>query len=157
MALAAVVPGGVFQTPAGQIVNLDLGDPTLFYLNGGPVLAVQPHPGAFTLTTSISSPTIVSGQQMTVDVGHPDGVQLSQAPELTVVAAGGATPLTLSLGDDATLQVLLSSIDPCATGVSFYGTTYTDLWVNSNGDVSFTMGHTTFTATSPTAQWPTPT
>lgn len=153
VAFAPVVPGGVLQTPGGQIVNLNLSDPSLFYLNGGPVLSLLPHPGAFTLTTALPAPTLASAQQLTTDVGHPDGFQLSQVPELTIVTPGVGTPLTLALGDDDNTQVLLSATDPCATTVSFYGTTYTDLFVNSNGDVSFTQGHTDFSASS--AEWQT--
>ena len=85
VALAPVIAGGVLQTPAGQLVNLDLADPSLFFLNGGAAAWLQPHPGSFSLNTSAGAPTLISGQQMTADPGHPEGFQLSQAPEVTIL------------------------------------------------------------------------
>ncbi len=82
---AALVPGGVFQTPGGQLVNLDLSHPSLFFTNGGVAPSLMPHPGAFTLMTSLGMPAVVTGQQVTMDPGHADGFQLSQAPQVTVL------------------------------------------------------------------------
>ena len=154
IAYAPAVPGGVLTTAGGQIVNLNIFDPSLVYLNGGSVLSLAPHPGALSIPVTFPSPLVGSAQQMTMDAGHADGFQLSQVPEVTIVTGGVApTPMTLTLGDDATVQVVLSTTNPCAATVSFYGTAYSDFYVNSNGDVSFTSGHTDFTATS--GEWQT--
>lgn len=147
----AAAVAAALTTPGGQQVNLDITDPSFSSFNGGApnfggLLNLQPHPGSFSFP--VPTGTIFSGsaQQVVADATHPDGFQLSQAVQLNISAGGASLPL--SLGDDATTQVILSAQPLCATaGVMFYGTSYSDMYVNSNGDVSFTVGHTDFTAT----------
>lgn len=152
--LSRVIPAAI-TTVGGQQVNIDVFDPSLFNFNGGVpnfggILNLQPHPGTFSFAPPTGATFSGSAQQLSTDAGHPDGFQLSQPVELNVIAAGGSQ--TLSLGDDATVQVILSGSPLCANaGIIFYGTTYNDINVNSNGDVSFTAGHTDFTATA--AEW----
>ena len=154
---SAAVPNAL-ATGGGQIVNVNIGDPSLFNFNGPPatfagLLNLQPHPGAFTFAVPTAAPLLASGQQLAIDVAHPDGFQLSQAVEANVTSGGGGTPQTLALPDDGNVNILLTATHPCPTSISFYGTTYTDLYVNSNGDVSFTAGHGDFSATS--GEWQT--
>ena len=148
---ASVIPAppGIV-TPGGQRVNLNLADPTIQTFNGGPGLSLTflPHPGAFSVPVSSGSPFVAGAQQAVTDPGHPDGIQLSQPCELNIVAAGS---LTLSLGDDATIQLFVASLPLCGSNITFYGTSYTDFHVNSNGDVSFTGGSTDFNPTS--SEW----
>ncbi len=144
-----------FTTAAGQLVNVDIAHPSIFSFNGGAptlagVLNPMPHPGAFSFLVPTGSLLLASAQQLTVDPGHADGFELSQPVEANISAA---TTLNLTLGDDATTQVFLQTAQLCATSVDFYGTTYTDFHVNSNGDVGFTMGSTDFTATA--VEWQT--
>lgn len=151
IALTAAVGGGVFTTAGGQVVNLDLTHPSLFYLNGGAVMSTIPHPGSFTLPIVIPTTLTGSGQQLCTDPGHPDGFQLSQCPTVNATAAGSAQALTL--GDDNFVQVFLQGQPTCANAVSFYGTTYTDFFVESNGGLRFVSGSGDFTATS--GEWQT--
>lgn len=147
VAFTGSVSGGIATTAGGQIVNLDITHPSAFYLNGGAAPSLVPHPGSFALP--LSAPFALTGcaQQMVSDVGHPDGFQLSHAPELTAVAPTPG-PQVLTLGDDDNVQMFLAGPPLCGTSVSFYGTTYFDFFVASNGGVTFTLGTNDFTATS---------
>lgn len=145
---------GFLTTPGGQRVNIDLSHPSIFSFNGGVptfagVLNLVPHPGSFTFSVPTGNAIVAAGQQLATDPGHPDGFELSQSAEINIVAGGSSLPVTLP--DDGNVQVMLQTTQLCATSVDFYGTTYTDLYVNSNGDVSFTQGHSDFTATS--SEW----
>ncbi len=144
-------------TAGGQQVNLDTTHPSLFNFNGPPatwagLLNLVPHPGAFTYAVPTASAFLGSAQQMAVDATHPDGFQLSQPIEINVVSGSGSVGLTLP--DDGNVQIALAGSPLCANnGITFYGTVYNALYVNSNGDVSFTIGHGDFTATS--SEWQT--
>lgn len=145
---SAVIPAPPgLVTPGGQRVNVNLTDPTFQTLNGGPGLNLvfAPHPGAFTIPVSFNSGLTVTGQQAATDPGSVDGIALSQPCQLDVVAGA---PVALTLGDDDNTQVFLQGNPVCGNSVTFYGTVYTDIFVNSNGDVSFGSGHTDFSATS---------
>ena len=142
-------------TLTANVVNIDINDPTLFNFNGGAgtfagILNLQPHPGAFSFPIPTGATLTASAQQLAIDGTNPDGFVLSQAPQLDVVAGASITTTNI---DDGFNQIILSGSPLCATGVQFYGTTYTDLYQGSNGDVTFTAGSTDFTATS--GEWQT--
>ncbi len=142
-------------TLAANTVNIDPANPTLFSFNGGPgtfagLLNPQPHPGAFSYAVPTNSPLTAAAQQLVLDATNPDGFVLSQAPQLNIVT--GAT-LTTTNVDDGFNQILLTGSPLCGSGVQFYGTSYTDLYQSSNGDVTFTAGSSDFTATS--GEWQT--
>ncbi|MAG55347.1 MAG: hypothetical protein CMJ83_03565 [Planctomycetes bacterium] len=135
-----------FLTGGGQAVNVNLASPSLFFLNGGAVLTLTtPYPGAFTLPVASPAPVVASAQAIHIAPGNPESFALSQGSQLDVTT--GST-LTLLLGDDATQQVFFAAAPLCFGGtVAFYGAGYSDFFVNSNGEVSFTAGSTDFTAT----------
>ncbi len=149
VAFAPTVAGGIGTTAGAQVVNLNIGDPSFFFLNGGSIGLLIPHPGTFAMPLTTPNVLTASGQQMVTDAGHPDGFQLSQAPELTVTVGSGSTPVTLQ--DDNFVQMMLPGPPLCGTTVDFYGTTYTDFFVESNGGVTFQMGSGDFTATA--SEW----
>ncbi len=142
-------------TGGGQQVNINTTDPTLFNFNGpqatfAGLLNLQPHPGAFTFNIPTGTPFTGSAQQLTVDGASVDGFVLSQGSQLTITTGGSITP---TQSDDGTNQIFIQGAPLCGTGIDFYGTTYTDFYQNSNGDVSFTAGSTDFSATS--GEWQT--
>jgi hypothetical protein len=148
---AALRPG-LLVTAGGQVVNLDSGHPTLTWLNSGSAVpSLLGHPGTVATAFSLPVPLTASAQQLVLDPGHQDGFSLSQGVELQVSPPTG---LPLPLQDDATIRIDLGAPPLCYGGtVTFYGTSYTELFVNSNGDVSFTQGHGSFLPTL--LQWTT--
>lgn len=86
--LAAVVPigGGGISTPNGQLVNVNLWSPSLFWFNtNSPVMQVVPFPGTINIAlTTPGAPLTASMQMLIVDASHPDSFSLSQAPQLNV-------------------------------------------------------------------------
>ena len=88
--------------------------------------------------------------QLAIDAGNPDGFTLSQAPELTVTTGG---TLTFNHADDGFIQAFINAAPLCGTSVDFYGTSYTDIFSQSNGWASFVSGSTAFVATA--AEWQT--
>jgi hypothetical protein len=144
-------------TAGGQQVNVDINHATLFNFNGGVpnfagLLNLLPHPGAFSFAVPTGAPILASAQQLVVAPAHPDGFDLSQACEVDI-QAGGSTPMTPTLPDDGSVQIILSTLNPCATTISMYGTSYTDLHVCSNGWINFSAGNSGFTPTY--LQWAT--
>ena len=72
---------GALPTPGGQIVNLDLTDPTLTFVLGlGFVVPFAPISSSF----SIGSPGILSAQLLVLDPGLADGLALSALNTLVV-------------------------------------------------------------------------
>ena len=138
-------------TGGGQQVNVDINHPSLFNFNGGTpnfagLLNILPHPGAFSFAVPTGAPILASAQQLVVSAAHADGFDLSQACEVDI-QPGGSTPMVVTLPDDGSVQVLLSALNPCSTSIAMYGTSYTDLYVCSNGWINFTAGNSDFTAT----------
>jgi hypothetical protein len=76
-------------------------------------------------------------QSAHVAPSHPDGIALSQASQLDIIATGSTT--ALPLGDDVVQLVQFSQPPYCGamSSITFYGTSYTYFWVNSNGEVQF--------------------
>lgn len=70
------------------------------------------------------------------DPGHPDSFDLTAANTYTLNACEGTD---LGLGDDAFVQLFLNSWT-----FPFYGTTYTDVFVGSNGFVTMGSGDDDF-------------
>jgi hypothetical protein len=139
---------GGFALSDGQIVNLDLSNPTLTSIFGG----FQPVSGSQSLPfVTPTSPVDLVTQLGVVDVATASGWSLSAAVELDVEACNAGS-VTHGLGDDSFVAVPLGpgTGHSCVTGVSFYGTTYSTVFINSNGSVSMTGGSTEFQS-SPSA------
>ena len=76
----------------------------------------------------------LSAQMVALDFTSPTGLSLSQASQLTGIPSG---TITLPNADDTTYIVNVTTGPLCAVGpVAFYGTTYTELTVSTNGLVS---------------------
>ncbi len=126
---------------------------TSSFHTGGPVTGSLPvglGVGANPFTVTVNAP-LASGslQAGAADPADPDGVALSAA--CTFAAGSPVGPLVLNLLDDNFTSIVFGAPSPVcfpATSVTFYGTSYTEVFINSNGDVSFTMGHMDFTATA---------
>ena len=134
---------GGFVTPGGQILNLDLFTTTLYYFTTG-----SPTPGypasAGNLQVPFAapmSPIIVSMQMVVVDGSTTDGFRVSQAGQADVVGDLCSTGVSVSLGDDDSVAMVLGA------PFSFAGTSYTELYVGSNGSMTFGSGNTDFSPT----------
>jgi hypothetical protein len=140
---AATSPlGGMgFMTSGGQIVNLDLTG-GLSFINGGAGPFLVPHPGAFTIPFGMPPGLLASLQQLVVDPTIIDTVRLSQACQLQEQLL--PFPIAGPVGDDVALSVTL----PCGTQ-AFYGTSYTNFHVITNGNVQLGTAAAS-TAFSPT-------
>ncbi len=141
--------------PVGQILNLDLANPNKILLNN----MFQTTWPATSWNTSVTAPPLpmtLSAQFAIVNPLVPGSIALSAANQMTVIPCNNNT-LPLTLGDDDSVSVALGSPNFCsAPQVSFYGSAYTSLYVNSNGSVSFTQGTGDFspTVTAFTSQMP---
>ena len=102
------------------------------------------------LPVTVGAATQTAAQMAVVAPTTASGLALSALASLDTA---GAPTLPLFLPDDGNIQVSLGASPLCHAGVTFYGTVYTDLFVNSNGDVSFTTGHNSFTSSA--AAWQT--
>jgi hypothetical protein len=132
----------------GQIVNLDLTDPGLVSIFGG----FQPTSGLQSLSFVTPAPPVDLVAQLGVaDPASASGWSLSAAVELDVLPCSTGA-ITHAFGDDTTSSMPLGpgTNYSCVPGVSFYGTTYTTVFINSNGSVSMGSGSIDFQA-SPSA------
>lgn len=139
---------GALVTPDNQVVNLWLNAPSITFVNG--LSFAVPFPGNFSQPVTVSGATQTSAQMAVVAPTQASGFFLSG---LTTLDTAAAATLPLALPDDGNIQVILGSSPLCYGPVSFYGTMYNDFYVNSNGDVSFTQGHSNFTSSA--TQWQT--
>lgn len=130
------VPVGAGGTllPGGQIINLDLTDPSINYWYGF-TWTVPFVP--FSVPFSYPVPVSVSAQMATTDPVQPLGVALSALNEYSATTS---TSQTFQLGLDGFTEVNVGQPPFCGAPISFYGTTYTSFFVNANGFVSFTGG-----------------
>lgn len=130
----------------GQIVNVNLFSPTLFWLYGGPAPSFSPFPGNFSVPFNVGPLAfVVSAQQVVLTALHPDGFALSQPGEVNVVAS---TVVSGPTGDDASLAIALGGSPGCGPGsVTFYTTAYTTMQVITNGRTMFGTASTSFTPT----------
>lgn len=74
---APLVPSG-FLTAGGQVVNIDLSDPSLQFIFGGMNVGSSPLPGSYTVPVVMGTPGTLSAQILVVDAGNPDGFTLTQ-------------------------------------------------------------------------------
>jgi len=136
--------GGGQMLQNGEIVNLDLTDPALFFWYGlAFTTPFQPFSASFTYTAPVSA----SAQMANVDPTLVPALAVSALTEYDAAAASPALNVTPSLGLDGFLQVFLGVPPFCGGPVTFYGTSYTSLFVNANGFVSFTGGDSWWAAT----------
>ena len=126
---------GGLPTGGGQIVNIDLTDPVLQYWFN---LQFNVPFSNVTLPFSFPGPTSASAQMVNVAPSHPDGLALSALNR--IVAVDNAGPLTLNLGLDGFNQVFLGQPPFCGQPITFFGTTYTSVFINANGFASFGSG-----------------
>lgn len=141
---------GGYQTPGLQTVNVPLDFRTLTFLNQSTFGSLVPHPGTVRTNLFGGSPFQASAQQYVLDPGSADGVTFSAAIGVDVVRAT-VGPISVSLGDDATTEVVFATL-PLHSNLSipFMGTSYTGVFINSNGTLGFGGGSNTFRST-PTA------
>lgn len=134
--------GGGIVTPNSQVVNIDILHPSMFFLNSGtPAPAFFPFPGNLNLMFNAPPAGLASIQFVILDPANPDGFTLSQGATLEV-----ATPQPVSgpTGDDSSLTINLTTPPLCGSAITFYGTTYTQMHVISNGRIMFVNGDTDF-------------
>lgn len=140
--------------PDGQILNVPLGHPSLVFLfSGTPIPAM---PAFFPFVAPFPAPLAPvtwCSQAVLFDPGHPSFLSLSQGNQVNVVdaaAAGGTVPGPLS--DDSSVTVPLGAPPFCGVpAFTFFGTTYSQIHVSSNGRVTFGGEDTAFSATLATA------
>ncbi len=125
------VTAGGFYTGGGQIVNINVFDPTLSFLNG---LTFAVPFANFTLPLQLSAPFDVSAQMIILDALSPDGFTLSQLNEIHVV--NGVASAAGPTGDDTAVVINLPG-SLCASSIPFYGINYSSLGVITNGRVMF--------------------
>jgi len=140
VAEAALIPvsAGAYVSCHGQIVNLDLGAPVVWYYNGGSSAAYTTPLPAQTQTFNFGATNVLSSAGIQIGVQsptHPDGVSVSQACQLDVIASG-VVPTSVLNGDDVSLSI---SAGPgsCLPVANFFGTAYTSLHISSNGRIVF--------------------
>ncbi len=141
--------GGAFYLTPTQMINVNLGDPFAFFLNGGTSPSLLPFPGSFVYPFFTGgSPLTISVQQVNVDGSAPDGLALSQGCQLNILAGGGTVPGPA--GDDTSIALSLAASPPfCGPGsVPVYGTGYTTIQVVSNGRLMFGTPNLSWTPTS---------
>lgn len=141
---AALGAPGSLSTANGQIVNVDLTQPTTAFLNGGATLVFAPFGGALSLPVQAPNGFVLSGQVAMVDPSNPDGIALSQAATYEPAPPPTVTGPT---GDDSFVNVDLRNGLCAVNDFTFYGTVYSTIDVNSNGRVTFGGGDTDFSAT----------
>lgn len=129
-----------YETAGGQILHIDLADPSTTYWGGSP--AFVPYIGNQTIPYTALAAVQFSAQMAKVHPSSSDGFYLSAGGQLDITSGTAGTPTPLVLGDDDSVSFTAPS------AVSFYGTTTSTVHVNSNGSVSLLMGSTDFTATA---------
>ena len=122
---------------SGQVINVDILDPTFQYFNGGGL--TTPFAGNFTLPVTVPAGGTASMQSFHIAPSHVDGFALSQASQLDILSS--AAPVSMAIGDDVVILVQHQAAPYCGTmpGINFYGTSYTYFWVSSNGQVQFSF------------------
>ena len=148
---AAAVPGITFPD---NIVNINTAPGVPFLLSTGtPGLPPGPSPLSWLGAPAISLPfnapavaTLAHAQAYWIDPANLDGIALSAPVELNAVLGGVLPPF--ALGDDAFVSVPFGA-PTCApmNSFSFYGTSYTNFFIASNGEVTFNQGSAVFTPT----------
>ncbi|HMS17995.1 MAG TPA: hypothetical protein PKA37_14220 [Planctomycetota bacterium] len=139
----------VFGT--GEIVNVDIFQPVTWLWGGATPFWWPFYLGNLGNQTTFgySDPLSLGGgpikttlQGVAIDASAASGFVLSQAAalDITMLTNPGGTPL-VGLGDDNSVAV------PLVAPVTFYGTSYSTLYVESNGRVMFVAGSGDFSPT----------
>ena len=129
---AVSASGGGITLPNGNVLNLDLSNPTFTLLNGG---TFPPFPGPITVPVSFPAPLTLTAQMAVIDPSTPGGVRLSQANELHVA---NVASLPGPAADDSSVTVNLAAQCGWPSSIPFYGVSYTQVHVVSNGRIMFT-------------------
>jgi hypothetical protein len=120
-----------FVTPGRQVVNVNLADPSLFFLNNLTFPPFVP----FSQPLSSSTAVTVSGQMIMLDAGQMDGFSLSQGVQLAVT---NTTTVAGPSGNNVGSQVILMPSPVCGpASIPFCGTSYTDIHIMTNGRITF--------------------
>ena len=130
--VAPVVPrsGGGIQLNPANVVNLDLSAGYVQLFNNFAPLGAA----AGTCAIFFGAPAgTLSAQMIVIDLTAPGFISLSQACQLNGLASGS---LTLLNADDAFYTVDIGSAPLCHGPLAYYGTSYTQLSVSTNGVVS---------------------
>ncbi len=143
--LVAANAGGI-TLPGGQFVNVNLADPTLTFLNG---LTFTTPLAPSALPVALPAPIQFSLQMVVVDAGAAAGVSLSQPVALNVTAT--SAPIPGPAGDDVSLLVNLTGQPICGSPISFFGTSYSQMYVQTNGRVTFGTDSTAYTPSAAAA------
>ncbi|MAG58799.1 MAG: hypothetical protein CMJ83_21125 [Planctomycetes bacterium] len=122
-------------------------DATNLLATGNPLnnFATANAAGAWSFSINAALPVGLLGwfQCAVVGAAYPGGVEMTQAHQVTNISVQcTAQPSTGPTGDDTTVNVVFQSAP-----FTFYGTTHNDVWINSNGNLTFTAGDTDFTST----------
>ena len=107
--------GGGITLANGNVLNLDLSNPTFTLLNGG---TFPPFPGPITVPVSFPAPFTLVSQMAVIDPSTPGGVRLSQANELHVA---NVFSLPGPTADDSSVTINLGSICGWPSSIPFYG------------------------------------
>jgi hypothetical protein len=122
----------------GQPVNLDPYGPGVGFVNGLQFLL-----GFSNTSVPITSPIPVDvhAQFVIAAPSRVGGAALSAPISLVFTDRGTRTAIVGPLGDDATLEIQPGMAPLCGpTSIPFAGSSWTSLFVNSNGSVSFGSG-----------------
>jgi hypothetical protein len=160
--LAALVPagGGALITGNGQIVNVNLADPTTSFLWG---LTFPPFPTPFGAASPVAIPLgmpgapVLTAQFAILDGTHPDGFRLGQAFELHGIAPSATA--NGPVGDDIGMMINAGSVytdGACGSFVApalpLYGVVQNTYHVITNGRITWPTANTGFTPTVAGAQ-----
>jgi hypothetical protein len=155
---AALVPagGGAVVTGNGQIVNVNLADPSTGFLWG---LTFPPFPVPLGLTVPLAMPGIplIAAQLAILDGSHPDGFRLSQAIQLNGIPSSQTA--SGPAGDDIAMTINAGSVytdGACGSFVApalpLYGVVRTTYHVITNGRITWPTSDTSYTPTVAAAQ-----
>ena len=130
----------------GNVLNLRLTS-GLSFMYGGVNPSLQGFPGSgfpgsaggsSSIGISLTAPTDISIQGLFVNAALPGGYRLSQATEFHAAITAGATSLPGPTLDEEVITFDVTNAPSCwTTGIPFYGTTFTQIHVSSNGRVLF--------------------
>lgn len=137
----ALAGGGA--TVPGGLLDLDLSGGFAIAANGleNPAWTIGAA-GAFRVAFALAAatpPGTRAFQGIVADPASPSGATLTAAT--SVVLSTYALNLALNLGSDTSF---LLDVSPFGLSIPFYGSTYSQLFINENGSVSFSSGSSAF-------------
>lgn len=150
--------GGALVTGNGQIVNVNLADPSTGFLWS---LSFPPFPaplgGSAPLAVPLGMPAIplLAAQMAILDGSHPDGFRLSQAFQMNGLPPASSAPGPV--GDDVALTITAGQPVNGVTcfiapALPLYGALRTTYHVITNGRITWPALDTSFTPTVAAAQ-----